>query len=54
VPEDRLNFRRQASDEVKNGAAAERNVVMAPSNVEFFYAAEETSERIWRIDRRLN
>ena len=28
--------------------------MMAPNNIEFFYAAEETSERIWRIDERLN
>ena len=27
---------------------------MAPNNIEFFYAAEERSERIWRIDDRLN
>lgn len=28
--------------------------MMAPNNIDFFYAAEETSERIWRIDERLN
>lgn len=28
--------------------------MMAPNNIEFFYAAEETSARIWRIDDRLN
>ena len=27
---------------------------MAPNNLDFFYAAEETSDRIWRIDERLN
>lgn len=27
---------------------------MAPNNIEFFYSAEERSERIWRIDDRLN
>ena len=27
---------------------------MAPNNIDFFYAAEETSERIWRMDERLN
>lgn len=32
----------------------EREVMMAPNNIEFFYAAEERSERIWRIDARLN
>ena len=28
--------------------------MMAPNNIEFFYAAEESSERIWRIDDRMN
>jgi len=28
--------------------------MMAPNNIEFFYAAEETSERIWRIDAFMN
>lgn len=28
--------------------------MMAPNNIEYFYAAEETSERIWRIDEHLN
>jgi hypothetical protein len=28
--------------------------MMAPNNIEFFYAAEETSERIWRIDDFMN
>ena len=28
--------------------------MMAPNNIEFFYSAEERSERIWRIDDRLN
>ena len=32
----------------------EREVIMAPNNIEYFYAAEETSERIWRIDGYLN
>lgn len=27
---------------------------MAPNNIEFFYAMEERSERIWRIDARLD
>ena len=27
---------------------------MAPNNIEFFYSAEERSERIWRMDDRLN
>ena len=34
--------------------SGEREVMMAPNNIEFFYAAEERSERIWRIDERLN
>lgn len=34
--------------------SSEREVMMAPNNIDFFYAAEETSERIWRIDERLN
>ena len=28
--------------------------MMAPNNIEYFYAAEETSERIWRIDAHLD
>jgi hypothetical protein len=28
--------------------------MMAPNNMEFFYAAEETSNRIWKIDAFLN
>ena len=28
--------------------------MIAPNNIEFFYAAEERSERIWKIDERLN
>ena len=39
---------------MKGIESAEREVMMAPNNIEFFYAAEETSERIWRIDDRLN
>ena len=34
--------------------SGEREVMMAPNNIEYFYAAEERSERIWRIDERLN
>lgn len=34
--------------------SGEREVMMTPNNIEYFYAAEERSERIWRIDERLN
>ena len=39
---------------MEHGSEAEREVMMAPNNIEYFYAAEETSERIWRIDGRLD
>ena len=61
VPDDRLTFRdtttsTAASTRVKEevNESSEREVMMAPNNIEFFYAAEERSERIWRIDEHLN
>ena len=61
VPEHRLQFRNTKSDDANDkentqmkAQAKEREVMMAPNNLEFFYAAEETSQRIWRIDAFLN
>lgn len=42
------------SEPTKGIESSEREVMMAPNNIDFFYAAEETNERIWRIDERLN
>lgn len=61
VPEHRLNYRKASAkldddgkDSSKKIESSDREVMMAPNNIDFFYAAEETSERIWRIDERLN
>ena len=59
VPEHRLHYRKFAVNEedkdiTKKLEKPEREVMIAPNNIDFFYAAEETSERIWRIDSRLN
>ena len=60
IPQHRLLYRNQqeAKETDESGVATaevkEREVMMAPNNLDFFYAAEETSDRIWRIDERLN
>ena len=54
VPEYRLQHRNQNLKGNEENSEEERQVIMAPNNIEFFYAAEETSERIWRIDAFMN
>ena len=36
------------------GAGAENTQIIMPSNLEYFYTAEESSERIWRFDVYMN
>ena len=44
VPKHRLNHREAAID------SPDRDVVIRPNNIEFFYAEEETSARTYRIE----
>ena len=46
VPKHRLQHR----EGLESG---ERDIVIAPNNIEFFYAAEETSERPYKIEKFL-
>ena len=49
VPDHRLKHR-----EPKELESGEREVMIAPDSLEFFYAAEETSERAYKLERLLN
>ena len=53
VPEHRLQHRNMQQHN-EDGSESYKEVMMAPNNIEYFYAAEETSERIWRIDNFMN
>ena len=48
VPSHRLKHRQIEQDDAK-----ERDVMIQPNNIEFFYAEEETSERMYRIESHL-
>ena len=51
VPHHRLKHRNPNIDEEGNRIEnPERQVMIQPNNIEFFYAEEETSERVWRLD----
>ena len=47
VPQHRLKHRHGDAEGIE---APEREVMIQPNNIEFFYAEEETSERIWWFD----
>ena len=49
VPDHRLNHREPTQLE-----SGEREVMIQPDSIEFFYAAEETSERAYRLEALLN
>ena len=49
VPDHRLNHREPTQLE-----SGEREVMIQPDSIEFFYAAEETSERAYRLEAMLN
>ena len=61
VPDHRLLYRKTVEIDKKDEESktkklntSEREVMISPNNMDFFYAAEETSEKIWQIDEKLN
>ena len=48
VPEHRLNHRQTSQLE-----STDRDVIIQPNNIEFFYAEEETSARAYRMESYL-